>query len=104
MKYRLATEAERRQYKDDGGVYPLHALIHRDDGHTLRIEDLRCWSRGDPQWEVRPPRGYHFYLEGTHAMLEFTIRDCKYYANSPLAKCDDACCGEFYEINSTPQT
>ena len=88
MRYRKATPEESAAYD---GLYPLHALIEHE-GHTLYVEDLREWSDGNPQWELLAPNGFHFgdgmYL---HSTLEWTLKDIKDVANTPLEPCDEGC-------------
>lgn len=87
MKKKAATAEEKVNYKV---MYPLHSWAIEDKTNLVcAIEDLRCWSKPDPQWEIVAPKGYIFRGYGTHSLLGQTAKDCIERADChPLEKCD----------------
>lgn len=84
-----ATIAQKEAYR---GVYPLYAYITLGDVQ-LPIEDLRCWPKEDPQFEVMAPTGQHFGNgENTHSLLCNNITDIYVRVRqSTLVPCTDRC-------------
>jgi hypothetical protein len=54
-----ASSEEKSEYLKQKPVYPLYGWV-TVDGHRCAIEDLRCWPKEDPQYEVMAPTGHHF--------------------------------------------
>jgi hypothetical protein len=85
LKKVLASVTEKENYK---GLYPLHYWLEDSNGLRMAVEDLRCWSKGDPQWEVVAPRGYIFIHQETHSLLGHTQEEVRERASLyPLVKC-----------------
>ena len=76
VKIRKATPEEKAEYWKTSPVYPLYGYI-KHDGHELAIEDLRCWPKEDPQYEVLAPDGHIFCPDGLHTILCHTLKDVR---------------------------
>lgn len=84
MTYRTATAEQKAAYH---GVYKLHGFLTLSSGHVCAVEDLREWSRENPQWEVRAPAGYHFAGYTTHGRLLYTLAEVRAERHATLVKC-----------------
>lgn len=71
-----ATAQEKEEYKATGPLYPLYGFVKVGDTEC-DIEDLRCWPKGDPQYEVMVPKGMIFQPEELHSMLCFDMQDIR---------------------------
>lgn len=88
---RKATAEERQAYAETKPVYPLYGWVTVDTW-PCPVEDLREWSRENPQYEIILPRSYHAKNEFTHTMLCHTLKDVRDTAKwTKLEKCDKSC-------------
>lgn len=88
ISVRKADEKEKSKYY---GVYPLYGFIKSGD-FDIAIEDLRSWSKPNPQYEVIAPEGYHFFPDGTHTLLCHDMKDIKERVSvNDLELCDNKC-------------
>lgn len=71
-----ATKEQKAEYQKGNPCYPLYGYITLD-GVKCVIEDLRCWSKDDPQYEVMAPDGHIFFPEHLHSLLCMTLEDIK---------------------------
>jgi hypothetical protein len=85
---RKATEEERMGYE---GQYPLYGYV-KHGGLQLVIEDLRCWPKQDPQYEVMAPDGFHFSTDRLHSLLCIDMKDIRDRLNGEeLESCTEEC-------------
>lgn len=86
---RKATTEEKQAYS---GLYPL-SHIATLDGVTLNVEGLGGhWSKGDPQYEVMAPDGFHFKYDYTHSLLCDNLADVRgRLKGAELEPCGDEC-------------
>lgn len=100
MKISKATPEEKALYAQTRPVYPLYGYVTNAEGIALAIEDLRCWPKDDPQYEVMAPEGMRFDLVYTHSLLCDDLKDLKNRVSCyPVVACT---CDDCLHEDETP--